>query len=237
MKNPVILLIQNCAIEGFGLYERYLIDNGFIYRKIHPYRGDDFPAPEKFDKVFIGGTPVSAYQYREHEFLKREFDYLAEFIILQKPCFGICCGAQILAMLLGAEVKRNPVMEIGTYQVELTEKGRKDAIFDGFPDAFPVFHWHGDTFDIPENAGLLATGHTCRNQMFRQGSVVGLQFHLEAEVRDIETWVREYANEPAKVSKTPDEIISEFKRDAEEMGKLAQLLVKNSLSGIVGSFS
>jgi GMP synthase-like glutamine amidotransferase len=232
VNNPRLLLIQNCAIEGFGLYEQYINEYGFPSLKIHPYRGDYLPDPREYDAVFIGGTPISAYKYREYEFLEREYDFLSDVLAATRPCFGICCGAQILAMLLGAEVKRNTVMEIGSYQSSLTDEGRGNALLNGFPDSFPVFQWHGDTFDIPENTGLLAIGDACRNQLFRKGNVVGLQFHLEAKSEDINTWIDEYAEELANVNKTPDEILSEFKKNASVMKGLARLLMKNFLNDV-----
>jgi len=85
----------------------------------------------------------------------------------------------LLARAAGAEVRKNPVMEIGGYEVRLTDAGKKDTLFKNFPGTFPVFHWHGDTFDIPQGAELLVTGEKCKNQAFRYKNSVALQFHLE----------------------------------------------------------
>ncbi len=174
-----VLAVHNCSIEAFGLYEQLLLDRGIDCQIVHPYRDERLPPHQDFDAVLVGGTPVSAYEAHSHPFLQAEREYLRNAVQKGKACFGICCGAQILAQILGADVRRCQRMEIGVYKVRLTEAGRKDSLLKGFPPHFPVFHWHGDTFGIPEHADLLVEGQDCPNQMFRRGKVVGVQFHLE----------------------------------------------------------
>ncbi|MBN1581799.1 MAG: gamma-glutamyl-gamma-aminobutyrate hydrolase family protein [Anaerolineae bacterium] len=108
-----ILAIQNCEIEGFGLYERHLAARGIDYQVTHAYRGHFLPPLESFDAILVGGTPLSAYVAHEHPFLQAEVAYLEQALDAGKPCFGICCGAQILAQILGARVGRCERMEIG----------------------------------------------------------------------------------------------------------------------------
>jgi GMP synthase (glutamine-hydrolysing) len=153
----------------------------------------------------------------------------------RKPCFGICCGAQLLAQLLGARVGRCEQMEIGGYQVRLTPAGREDPLLDGFPPCFPVFHWHGDTFDVPDGAELLVEGELCRNQLFRRGNVVGVQFHLEVTCEEAETWADVYAGELAGAGKSKAQVSAECRERQPEMEVLAARLLGNFLEIISGA--
>jgi len=224
-----ILAIQNCRAEGFGRYEQYLLGRGTDFQVVHAYRDDPFPAAEGFDAILIGGTPVSAYAAEEHPFLRRECEYLRLALSAGTACFGICCGGQLLAQLLGASVEKCERMEIGGYEVCLTEAGQKDGLLKGFPAHFPVFHWHGDTFGIPEGGELLVTGEGCRNQMFRRGHVVGVQFHLEVTSHEAGLWADEYPDELVTFGKKKEDLLRECQEREEQMGALAGLLMENFL--------
>ena len=229
---PKILIIQNCAVETLGLYENYLIDNNIEYDVFHAYEiksDQNFPSVKDYNAFIIGPTPISANEIHEHEFLMKEWDYIDEIVRYKKPCIGVCCGAQLLAKYLGAEVKKNPVREIGIYEVRLTEYGRIDPIFEGFPETFPVFHWHGDTFDIPSGAMLLVEGDDCKNQAFGYKNIIGLQFHLETTAVDVERWTDTYPNELKEVHKTKEQAVAECKEKEPKMKKLCYRLMDNFL--------
>lgn len=105
------------------------------------------------------------------------------------PVLGICLGSQLIAKALGAGVYRNPVKEIGWFEVHWTEAAREDRLFSGFEGSETFLQWHGDTFDLPDGATHLAWSDRCRHQAFRVGaSVYGLQFHLEATPPIITDW-------------------------------------------------
>ncbi len=224
-----ILMVQNCEAEGFGLYASELGSRGATLLQHRAYCEESFPDVSALDGVLVGGTPISAYHVDAHPFLQREVAFLHRILAADTPCLGICCGAQLLAMCLGAPVTRNPVMEIGTYSVALTRDGRSDEILAGFPETFPVFHWHGDTFGIPEGARLLATGQECRNQMFRLRNAVGLQFHLEVLPADAARWSAEYAPELARVRKTASQVHAEASASEGSFRSLAGRLASNFL--------
>jgi GMP synthase-like glutamine amidotransferase len=120
-------------------------------------------------------------------------------------------------------------MEIGAYEVRLTEDGSVDPLLRGFPPRFPVFHWHGDTFGIPRGATLLVQGRDCRNQMFRKAKVVGVQFHLEVASPEAEIWANEYVDELAAFGKGKDEVVAECRERDQQMKVLAQRLLGNFL--------
>lgn len=222
-----VLGIQNCETEGIGTYEDYLKEKNIEYDIFHAYKNHKFPEIENYDVIIVGGTPISVNKINEHEFLRNEFNYLKKSLEMNKPYFGICFGGQLLAKLLGAEVIKNKVMEIGGYKVKLTEDGKKDELFKGFPEKFPVSHWHGDTFDVPEQAKLLVEGIDCKNQAFRYKNAVALQFHPEVNSEKAAKWADKYSNELEKVNKTKEQVVEECRKNEEQMAKLSYLILDN----------
>ncbi len=142
--------------------------------------------------VFMGG-PMSAND--ELPYLRRELDIIGEAAASGKPVLGICLGAQLIAKALGGRVYRNPVKEIGWYPVTWTPAAATDALLEGLSGADTVFHWHGETFDLPAGSEWLAYSENCRHQAFRWGdSVYGFQFHLEVTPEMIADWTRQDLN-------------------------------------------
>ncbi len=171
------LIVQNDQVEGLGLYESLLRDEGEV-DVVHAYLpGASIPNAGSYDAFVIGPTPISANEAEMHPFLARELRYLSSVVLSEKPVLGVCCGGQMLSKLLGGEVIRSPRKEVGGYLVELTEDGRRDQLFAGFPPSFPVFHWHSDMFTVPPGGEQLARGDPCPVQAFAKGSVRGVIFH------------------------------------------------------------
>lgn len=225
-----VLMIQNDEVETFGLYEKYLKEREIEYRLFYAYRlqyHEPFPSVENYDAFIIGPTPISANNFDTHVFLMKEWEYLVEVIESGKLCLGVCCGAQLLAKYLGADIGRSPEKEIGIYVVRLTRDGRTDPLFTGFPLEFPVFHWHSDMFGVPPGGRLLVEGMPCPIQAFGWGNVRGILFHLEMEVDSIELWVKAYQTELDEVGKTMRHVINEYKEREQEMKRLAYLLMDN----------
>ena len=224
-----VLVIQNCKTEAIGLYEEYLNEKKIDYYVFPAFTGKRFPLIKQFDAFIAGGTPISAYEIHKYHFLRNEWRYLKKVIQLNKPYLGICFGGQLLARLLGAEVRRNPVMEIGGYEVKLTPDGKKNRFFKGFPNRFPVFHWHGDTFDIPKGAKLLVQGIDCKNQAFSCNKALALQFHIEVTSKEASIWADKYRKELKRVNKTKRQVVKESQVREKKMKRLAFLLLDNFL--------
>jgi GMP synthase (glutamine-hydrolysing) len=222
-----VLGVQNCGVESFGLYEKHLLKLGIDFTALPAFEGRPLPSWREFDVIFVGGTPIPAYEIAGHPFLVVESQYLESAISAGKLCVGICFGAQLLARLLGAEVRKAEQNEIGIYEVKLAPAGRVDPVLGGFPPRFPVFQWHGDAFDVPAAGELLVTGDTCRNQMFRCGSVIGVLFHLEVTASDARSWAGAYADELVAFGKDIDELCEEARRHDVQLSDLAKRFVEN----------
>ncbi len=142
--------------------------------------------------IFMGG-PMSVND--DLPYIRQELDCIAQAIALGKPILGVCLGSQLIAKALGARVYRNRVKEIGWAPVYWTEAARQDPLFSDLDSPESIFHWHGETFDLPPGAELLAYSDACRHQAYHVGdNVYGLQFHLEATPETIAGWLLEDAN-------------------------------------------
>lgn len=226
-----VLIIQNDPPETLGLYETYLRKRAAV-TLIKAYELpeiDPFPPVNDYDAFVIGPTPISANDALEHNFLRKEWSYLKEIADSGKPCLGVCCGGQMLSIVLGGKVVKSPSKEVGGYNVSLTENGLNDQLFHGFPHKFPVFHWHSDMFTVPPGGKLLATGTPCPIQAYRKGNVLGVIFHLEITSEDAKRWANAYPNEPAAIGKTVEQVLKECEATEKDMTKLASLLVDNFL--------
>lgn len=141
------------------------------------------------DALIVLGGPIGAYEDDRYPFLADELRLIERALKLQIPVLGICLGAQLLARALGARVYPGAGREIGIAPIALTAEGEVSCLKHLAPE-HRVFHWHGDTFDLPDGAVRLASTTMTPNQAFSRGSkVLGLQFHVEAEARQVERWL------------------------------------------------
>jgi GMP synthase-like glutamine amidotransferase len=169
----------------------YLITYTLLYEKYH-----HFPPIEDFDFLLIMGGSMSTYEEDKYPFLRDEKAFISRCIASDKKILGICLGSQLLASAFGAKVYPNKEKEIGWLPIQLTLQGRDSPFFAPIPDIDVVFHWHGDTFDLPEGATHLAYSEGCKNQAFSVGnSILALQFHLEAEEESVTSMVSHGADE------------------------------------------
>lgn len=193
------LIVQHVICEGPGLLGDALLKRGWELDIRHM----DLPngtLPSNlvgYNAFVVLGGPMGAYEETTYPYLSRVQELIREAAATGLPTVGVCLGGQLIARALGAEVKPNPVKEIGWYLIRLTSEGRIDPLFAGLQPEFHVFQWHGDAFALPAGASLLAQGDLCPNQAFVYNSVWALQFHLEVTPDIIDDWAVIYADELA----------------------------------------
>lgn len=171
------LFLQHVPFEGPGSIEAWLASRAAALGVTRLFANEPLPPLEDVDFVIAGGGPMSVNDEADLPWLRAEKQFIREAIERGTPVLGICLGAQLIASSLGARVHANPVREIGWFPVHATPV--PDGCFR-FPSQCTVFHWHGETFDLPEGAVRLARSEACANQAFQIGRrAIGLQFHLE----------------------------------------------------------
>lgn len=179
--------LQHVAFEGPGSIEPWLNAAGYEIAGTRLFESPELPDLDEFDLLVVMGGPMSANDESCHSWLAQEKNFIRRAIETDKAVLGVCLGAQLIASALGARVYPNRHTEIGWFPVQGIPLS--DPFLFQFPPSLEVFHWHGETFDLPPGAVRLARSEGCDNQAFQIGkSVIGLQFHLETtpqSVKDI----------------------------------------------------
>ncbi|OGE22672.1 MAG: hypothetical protein A3J42_10270 [Candidatus Dadabacteria bacterium RIFCSPHIGHO2_12_FULL_53_21] len=189
---PRLLVFQHVAHEILGTLDPVLRNSGFRIKYVNFERHPGFePGLEGYDGLIVLGGPMNVDEVGRYPNLAREVQSIRNAVRSGMPVLGICLGSQLIAKALGARVYKNEEKEIGWYDLSPTEAGGRDPLMSHFMGTEKIFQWHGDTFNVPEGAVLLASSPLCKNQAFRYGeNVYGLQFHLEVDEPMVERWLR-----------------------------------------------
>jgi GMP synthase-like glutamine amidotransferase len=189
-----VYAFRHIPCEHLGRIAPALESRGIAVEYLDMFEGA--PVPERIGEaaglIFMGG-PMSAND--DLPYLRAELALIEQAAKVGQPVLGVCLGAQLIAKALGARVYRDRVKEIGWYPVQWTPAAARDPLFTGLSAPETVFHWHGETFDLPPGAQWLARSEACAHQAFRVGAnVYGLQFHLEVTPEMIEDWLTQDQN-------------------------------------------
>ena len=171
---------MHVPFEGLGCIEQWIIDNNHSVTFTKFYENYSLPTVENIDWLIVMGGPMGVYDEVAFPWLIEEKAFIQKAIEQRKTVIGICLGSQLIAEVLGAKVYPNKQKEIGWFDIEKTSACEKLDIIQTQERKFQVFHWHGDTFDLPKGSTQLFRSAVCENQAFiYNGNVLGLQFHFE----------------------------------------------------------
>lgn len=197
----MIAILKNIKEEGPGTIEDYLREVSAGYRIFELGEGEAPQNLEDFRALIIMGGPMGVYEMDRYPHLITASRLIREGVNREMNILGICLGAQLIAHCLGADVYLGHEKEIGWFNIEITADGIRDshmrqlATHPGIGDfwkMFKVFHWHGDTFNIPMGAVRLASSSLYKNQAFRYGkNVYAFQFHIEVTEKMVYEWLKD----------------------------------------------
>jgi GMP synthase-like glutamine amidotransferase len=193
--------LQHASFEGMSCLQDWFLRRRHLISGTHLYRGDTLPGLDTFDWLVILGGPMGVHDTDQFPWLVAEKQLIRDAMAAGKIVLGICLGGQLMAHVLGAEVKKNTYKEIGWFPITRRDEVETSALKGIFPKQMNMFHWHGDTFAIPAGATPLASSAACANQGYVIGDrIVGLQCHPETTPQFIEYLARAGMDELAESS-------------------------------------
>lgn len=206
--------LQHVPFEKLGSIEPWSRTHGYSLSATKFYQGDPLPEMKSIDWLIVMGGPMNIYEEDKYPWLVQEKKLIEQAIKERKVVIGICLGAQLIADVLGAKIFQNQYKEIGWFPIYLTDKAKESPLFNFLPQKLNVFHWHGDTFDLPAGAAQVAQSEACHNQAFiYNGKVLALQFHLEVMLENVQQIIAYCGNEisEGKYIQKPKEMLAQEK--------------------------
>ena len=218
------LVLRHVQFEDLGTLASIFQQRGVQPRYEDVGVGEiDGPQVEGADLLVVLGGPIGVYEEETYPFLRHELALISKRLAALRPTLGMCLGAQLMAKALGAKVAPGPAKEIGWAPVELTAAGRASPL--RHLEGLDVLHWHGDNLNLPAGCDNLAFTPHCPFQAFRKGpNLLGLQFHIEAEARRIESWLIGHAVELAQARIDPRAIRRDALRHGETLQRAAAVI-------------
>lgn len=207
--------LQHLKIENLGSTENWALKKNHSLSVTRLYKNESFPKLEDFHWLIIMGGPMSVNDEEHYPWLIREKQFIRKAIEAGKTVIGICLGAQLIASALGAKVQQNNKKEIGWFPVNLTPASKLSAVFNHLPETIDAFHWHGETFELPDGAVRIGSSEACGNQAFSIGKTVfGFQFHLETTRAGAADFISHFSHEllPAPFIQMPASILDSSDR-------------------------
>ncbi|MBN2613053.1 MAG: type 1 glutamine amidotransferase [Bacteroidales bacterium] len=218
--------IMHETFEGLGCIHQWIMQHNHEVTLTRSYLSEPYPPADDIDWLIIMGGGMSTYEEDKHPWLKTEKQFIRRSIDSGKIVLGICLGAQLVADALGAKVYPGTYPEIGWFPVSLNTKNLPREL-KHLPQSLTVFHWHGDTFDLPEGAIHLASSEATINQAFiYKEKVLALQFHYEMDEISVKTMLSHAGThlQKSKYVQTAEEIMAGMHFTAENNRIMYNLL-------------
>ncbi len=215
----VVNVIRHLAFEDLGSFATVLLSNDY---QINYFEAADFASKANDllqidsladDLLIILGGPISVSDSDMFPFIDAEIALLKYRIAENRPTLGICLGAQLIASALGSDIYSGNAKEIGWSDLYLTSAGEQSSLRYLQAEHCSMLHWHGETFDLPDGAELLASTDHYLNQAFRYGKTLALQFHPEVNQHDMEKW---FIGHIGEISQTEGVSIAQLRADTQQ---------------------
>jgi len=227
------LIIRHTPYEGIAGFREPIEAAGYVLDRVDVtdpgFSSLDFDAP---DLLLMMGGPMGVYEREAHPWIAHELERLAERIARGLPTLGVCLGSQMIAAAMGAEVRPGPVKEIGFAPVTLNDPGAESPL--RHVAGVPMLHWHGDTFDLPDDVELLASTPSYAHQAFRRGpELLALQFHAEmGEDPRFEAWIENGPAFIAEAGTSPERLRGEHSAHGSAAVAAGKAMITEWLRGL-----
>ena len=216
-----VLSVQNISCETLGTLEQLFLDDGFEIEK-KKAQNLESTSSKGYSAIVVLGGPMAVYD--NLSYLQDEQELICDAIRNDVPVLGICLGSQLIAQATGGRVFKGSRKEIGWSEISLSAQGQR-SLFSGLTTPMKVFQWHGDTYELPIDANVLAY-NDLYPQAFQIGSAYGVQFHLEVDTSMIDSWIQEYRIE-LEAEKIDPQSVYPKTDEIEKLAKGCQLLYRN----------
>ena len=192
-----VAVYRHAATEGPGYFATFLEQHAIPMALIKVDEGKAVPAnaAQFSGHVFMGG-PMSVND--DLPWIPDTLNLIRQSVAQNIPVLGHCLGGQLMARALGGSVGKNPVKEIGWGEVSIVNNAVAQQWFGDVPATFEAFHWHGETFTVPEGATRILESRYCANQAFAMGKHMAMQCHVEMTEEMVKTWCDVGASEVAE---------------------------------------
>ena len=229
-----IAIFRHSPGEGPGYFATFLEAHSRPWRLFKVDAGEFPPASaEGFSGLCFMGGPMSVND--DLPWIAPALELIRAADAAGIPVLGHCLGGQLMAKAFGGSVGRNPVKELGWGEVEPADPAAADWM--GAPHRFEAFHWHGETFTIPDGATRILESRFCPNQAFVLGPHLGMQCHVEMTEALIRLWNRQWAAESAVPSdsvQTPEQMYRDMDARIAAMRAVADRLYGRWIAGLRG---
>jgi GMP synthase (glutamine-hydrolysing) len=230
MSRKRILILQNALTDPAGYLGEQLQEKAIVYDACK-VEEEALPAPNSYAAIIALGGPQHLYERKKYPYFDVEEAMIRQIVQQDIPFLGVCLGGQMLASAFNGEVKRHSETEIGFYDIPLTAEGIVDPLYAGFPGYHTTFHWHEDTFDLPEGSILLASNSITTNQAFRYGRrAYGIQYHIELTPEMLQEWMSHVDSQEEALDKDlVDAILQDSQRQFALYRAHTRLMLENFL--------
>lgn len=218
MSAPRVVVVQHELGTGPGWWGTWLAEAGLDLDVRHPYAGDALPTEPVFDGLLVLGGAMGPVDDESCPWLPATRTLLAGAVAAQVPTFGICLGAELMAVACGGSVRRGVAgPELGVLGIDRLAAAEDDPVLSALPTPARVLQWHWEEIDaLPAGAVLLASSPAYRHQAFRLGRAAwGVQGHPEVTPEIAASWAREDSPLLRAAGRRPDELVAEVSAETD----------------------
>ena len=230
-----VAIFRPAPTEGPGYFATFLENHAIPWRLIKIDEGEAIPRqPREYSGLVFMGGPMSVND--DLPWIRQVLALIRHAAGVEIPVLGHCLGGQLMSKALGGRVTKNPVKEIGWGEVKVEDNpAARDWLGDSLK-SFLSFHWHGETFTLPQQAERILSSPWCENQAFVLGKHLGLQCHVEMTAELIKSWcetgAREIASSPGPAVQSAQAMQADLHTRISKLHRVADQLYRRWIEGL-----